>query len=148
MEYQLRDFLRNLGWTADRVPCSGAAQGFKGDIKARKYERDVLFEMKARKSSFKNIYAIFKLHRDTTGDDVLSFVLPGERIMCVDISDSPNAFFDEANTGYTLAKSLPYYSQYKRTFGQIENLEKLLQSAEILVLKDDRMPLIFLRYRK
>ena len=47
-EYLLRDYLRKLGWTADRVPSSGAAEGFKGDIKAEKNGRTVLFELKAR----------------------------------------------------------------------------------------------------
>jgi len=31
-EYRIRDILRKRGWKANRVPVSGAAEGFKGDV--------------------------------------------------------------------------------------------------------------------
>ena len=145
-EYLLRDYLRKLGWTADRVPSSGAAEGFKGDIKAEKNGRTVLFELKARKDKFKKIYELYAAHRALAKDDVLSFVCPGEARLCLDLSDGLDAVFDGAAC-YEVPERNPLYKKYSRTFRMIANLQKLLGKSEILVIKDDRQPLLFLRFR-
>lgn len=145
-EYSLRDFLRLQGWKADRVPSSGAAQGFPGDIKAEKNGKTVLFELKARKDLFKNIYALYEENCKLSQDDVLALAVPGARNLCVTISSSLHAVYDGADY-HTLMTTHPLYKKYKRTFGKIENLEKLLGQAEILVIKDDRRPFLFFRYQ-
>jgi hypothetical protein len=54
----LRDALRRFGFTADRVPSSGAAQGFKGDIRFSKDGVTYLAELKARKQRILGLLSI------------------------------------------------------------------------------------------
>lgn len=137
-EYLLRDYLRELGWTADRVPSSGASQGFKGDIVASKDGQKVIFELKARAESFKKIYELLDqyngLLRIARQDHTctVSYTLEDTRPM--------SAFFLEQEL-------FTEFPRFKRTFGKLWGLEKLLGEAQILVLKDDRRPFIFVAYR-
>jgi len=145
-EYALRDALRLQGWTADRVPSSGAAQGFKGDVAAThpKYGRK-LFELKCRKDTFKNIYALYDAHCRKAQDDLLAIAVPGAEALCLSVSSSLEAVMDGADV-HVLVTNHPLYADYKRTFKKIENLEKLLGECEILVIKDDRKPFLYLRW--
>ncbi len=145
-EYVLRDHLRLLGWTADRVPCSGAAQGYKGDVRGVTPQgRVVMFEMKSRKDTFKTIYALYDEHVKLAQDDLLAIAIPGADTLCVNVSSSLDAVLGGADF-HTIVTKHPLYAKYKRTFRKIENLEKLLGECEVLVIKDDRKPLLFLRW--
>jgi hypothetical protein len=127
-EYSLRDYLRLHGWQADRVPSSGAAQGFKGDIKAaHPVHGPKLFELKARKETFKRIYELYAANIRTQGDDVLAVAaaVPGADHVCVRLSSSLPAVI-EGSDHYEVAKNHPLYKEFSRTFRQIGNLEKLL----------------------
>ena len=55
VEYLIRDKFREHGFDCERVPVSGAARGFKGDLNVEGYR----VEVKARKS-MKNLYNWFK----------------------------------------------------------------------------------------
>jgi len=55
-EYEVRDILKANGISADRVPLSGASQGFKGDIIFIRNDKKYVGEVKARQDSFKEIY--------------------------------------------------------------------------------------------
>lgn len=144
-EYLLRDHLRALGFQSDRVPLSGASQGFKGDVRFSKDGKTYVAEIKSRASSFKKIYDLYFEHLATAKDDLLSFYGSGEQ-PCISVSTSLHAALEGA-TVYAVSIGHPLYAKYKRTFSKIINLSKLLQGADILVIKDDRMPLLFLRYR-
>lgn len=148
-ELILRDSLRLMGWSANRVPLSGAAQGFKGDVIAERGEQRVNFEMKSRKDAFKKIYELYFLYFKRTQDEVLSFVLPAtdkEQSTCVAVSTSLDAVLERGGV-FPFPGNLPEYAVYKRTFKKIENLRKLLGAADVLVLKDDRRPLLYLRFK-
>ncbi|MEM2566939.1 MAG: hypothetical protein QXH20_00485 [Candidatus Bathyarchaeia archaeon] len=54
VEYQIRDMLRKWG-ECHRVPCSGNARGFKGDLHLYIHNKEYRVEVKARKQGFKQI---------------------------------------------------------------------------------------------
>ena len=56
VEYQIRDMLRKFG-ECHRVPCSGRAEGFKGDLRLYISNKEYRVEVKARKQGFKQIQA-------------------------------------------------------------------------------------------
>ncbi len=145
-EYKLRDYLRRLGWEADRVPTSGAAQGFKGDVKATKDGVTKLFELKNWSGNFATIYDLYNLHCSTMKDDLMSIVLPGEAKLCLDLSSSLDAVIAGPDNGaYSI--SHPLKESHARTFKKIGTLQKLIQECDYLVLLDDRRPFLFLRFR-
>lgn len=57
VEYQVRDAFREMGFKCYRVPSSGNSQGFKGDLIL---EETFKVEVKARKDSFRTLYAWLK----------------------------------------------------------------------------------------
>jgi len=147
-EYLLRDYLRQMGWSADRVPTSGAAQGFKGDVKASKGEKqNVLFELKNHSDVFKKIYAFYDAERLKNKDDLAAFCYPGETRQCISLSTSVEAIFDGPDVYPIFNESHAHYKEFKLTVGKIARMQALLGEAHILVLKDDRKPFLFVRYR-
>lgn len=143
-EYLLRNYLRQLGWVADRVPSSGAAQGFKGDVKANRDGLDLTFELKNWSGDFNKIYELYAEHCKLKQDDLLSIVVPGEAKLCLDLSSSLDAVLEG---GQTYDVSHPLLPKYKRTFQKLGSLQRLLGESDILVLKDDRRAFLFLKYR-
>lgn len=144
-EYAFRDYLRRMGYQADRVPSSGAAQGFPGDIKASKDGKTTLFELKTRKDSFKTFYALMDAIRNT-GTDRIGVTVPGLKKQCVDISGSIGGIYDTEGV-YEFPQRLPFYEQHKKAFARLAVLEEMLGKSDILVIKDDRAPYIFFRFR-
>lgn len=55
VEYQIRDLLRALG-PCERVPCSGNAQAFKGDLIFSAGDKELRIDVKARAQGFKQLY--------------------------------------------------------------------------------------------
>lgn len=146
-EYALRDYLRRMGYQADRVPSSGAAQGFKGDIRGVKDGKTTLFELKARRDSYGTFYALIDAIR-ATGTDRIGVTVPGLKKQCVDISGSLGGIYDVDPHGiYEFAQNSPFYEKHKRAFQRLAVMEELLGDSDILVVKDDRKPYIFFRFR-
>lgn len=137
-EYRLRDFLRRFGFTADRVPASGAAQGFPGDIRASKGKQELLFELKTRKSSFTKIYELFDKYET---EEVLRFTHDAS---CVTISKTP----DQAIGGgvFPFAYHFMDMKADKRTLNRFKTLKKMLKGSDILVIKDDYKPFLFISF--
>lgn len=133
-EYLLRDLLRSQGWVADRVPSSGAAQGFKGDIRASKGDCEVLLELKARANSFSKLYKMAETgglgaYAHNQGCVILEPTL--DRVL-----ESPLAFYPPREFGEHAVKGVETAMK----------LKKLLGESQILVVRDDRKPMIFIRY--
>lgn len=145
-EYLLRDTLRRQGYEADRVPLSGASQGFKGDLRVSKEGVEYTIEVKSRKDQFKKIYSLYEKHKRLTGLHVFQFHLEGELIS---VSDSMDLALQDAGT-YENASGLVIradYRPYVRTLSKILNMKKLVQDCNVLAIKDDRCSFLFLRYR-
>jgi Holliday junction resolvase len=145
-EYGLRNYLRSLGWQADRVPSSGASQGFPGDVRAVKGDRTLLFECKCYTEKFDQFWVLLDTYQRTEKNDLLSVAVPGSALLCCDISYSLEALFDSDGV-YTLTYRQPLYAQFKSTFDRLETMQKMVKGSDVLVLKSDRKPWIFLRYR-
>lgn len=145
-EILLRDYLRKAGWTSDRVPMSGAVAGLPGDVRGTKGNLSVLFEMKFRREEFKQVYALYDEHRKNAQDDVFSVALPGAEKLCLNMSTSLDAVFDGADY-YNLAENHILYPKYKRTFAKMKKMQEWVKESDILVIKNNGKPLLFLRYR-
>lgn len=137
-EYQVRDALRAEGFQADRVPSSGAAEGFKGDIRFGQDGRSYLAEVKVRAgTSFKSIY---ELYSENQIGGVASLCIPTpEKLWCVDIADS-------------MSKLMGFSTFYKNAADKrtkvVLKVHEFLKECDFLVLRNDRMPWLYLRYRK
>lgn len=148
-EYMLRNALRVMGWTADRVPSSGAAQGFRGDVRATRNGQTILFEMKNHSGVFKKIYDLYFAHTKRTQDDLMPFVAPATtegRSYCVSVSTSLDAVLEKGGI-FLFPENMPEFKEYARTFTKICGMQKLLGEADVLVLKDDRQPLLYVSYK-
>lgn len=137
-EYLVRDYFRSLGYTSDRVPSSGAAQGFPGDIKVYDKEgKSFLVEVKSRQESFKTIYEMV---------DNYSRGLPfriNYRGKLISIAyEFPSVTLNNVH----FFDVLPTYPGAKRTLDKIFKMQELLKGCEYLVVKDNNKPLLFMRY--
>lgn len=129
-ERLLRDQLRILGYEANRVPLSGAAQGFKGDVVATGFGKQIIFEVKSRKCSFTSLYELLG-----SNQSVGVQLLTGE-CACI---------------GYRLENVLRGEVHYTplglpRTRKKIATMKQLLGIAQILAVKDDHKSFIFIRF--
>jgi len=134
-EYLLRDHLRELGYTADRVPCSGAAQGamFKGDVRASKDGKSLLFEVKLRANSFGPLYGELAAQKT----DLIATNMANPGLMAA-ISTSLVRVLDPGI--FLFAEKVSPFSR------KLLAAQKFLGPCDILVLKDDRKPFLFVRY--
>lgn len=139
-EYQARDALRADGFLADRVPSSGAAQGFKGDIKFSRNGVTMLAEVKVRAGqSFKHVYQLFA---DTSQNGLTSVyhARDTQDLTCIDIADKMSTLL--ASDGYY--NPLPGHKGIKQAL----KLQEMLKEADVLIIKNDRKPFLYLRYKK
>lgn len=138
VEYLVRDYFRSLGFEADRVPSSGNSQGFKGDVRVKTPDQVFLIEVKARKSSYKSIYDLMKhqfataLHYHDVENNLLVSIAWEYKYLKTDITYTPY--------------SKGFIQAHKRTFNKIANMQALVKDCELLVIKDNNKPLLFLRY--
>lgn len=128
-EYLVRDYLRSIGFTdAVRVPLSGASEGFKGDVVfTNKQGKKFTVEVKSRASAFKTIYEHY----------VNKIVLHPSlgTIVVYNTQDDPNGIFtDEVDV------------RNQRDFKQFETLNDLRQGADILAIKDNNKPILFIEF--
>ncbi len=138
-EYRLRDALRAEGYEADRVPSSGAAQGFKGDVRFRKGGIEWVAELKCRKDTFKSIYALYDNHKDELKRVAISTpgVLVSIHTCMEDAIQGPLVYLDRTC----------FPKERQRAIRKLENMRSLLQQSDILVVKDDYKPFLYIRYR-
>lgn len=122
VERELVALLKENGWEAFRVPLSGAAQGFKGDVIATKNGQMLNFEVKARAKMFDWVYKL--LSSDGSACCIISDVAVGT------YNPDPNLSFRLIGDKY--GKRLLKYR------------EQWLGKADILVIKSDRKPFLFI----
>lgn len=121
VERELVALLREDGWEAFRVPLSGAAQGFKGDVVASKGGKMLTFEVKARATMFDWVYDL--LSEDGQATSILEGVSVGTY-----------------NKTYQWLATL-HEKHAKRL---LKYRADWLGSADILVIKGDRQPFLFI----
>ena len=144
-ELKLRDEFRKLGYESLRIPLSGAQAGYKGDVKFCKDGKTLIAECKARKCSFTKLYS-YLAQMGTPSlagkEKVLPLILDvdGSRL-CVYSQDLKSVL--EYNGSYWAKPTLKDFQAMVR---KLTNLRKLVGDCDILAVKDDRKPFLFIRY--
>jgi hypothetical protein len=138
-EYLLRDMLRLEGYTAHRVPSSGAAEGFKGDIAFKKDGKEWIAEVKSRKEHFKSLYEAYSKF----GEFAVAIPVSNGPLLCVSVSASMDAALSNSavyappGTDKVMAKAIR----------KLKSIQSMLQASDVLVVRDDRKPFLYVRYR-
>lgn len=132
-EREVRDFFRERGWTSNRIPLSGAAQGFKGDVVLEKDGKRLVCEVKCRRDEFKGVYDYL------TERGSPAYLANVRRYVA--ISYHFQDLHLEAKTPI-LFEHVEMTRDIKKIFG----LHKYVKDCDFLVIKIDRHPLIFIRY--
>lgn len=141
-EYMFRDEARRLGYTSERVPLSGAAAGFKGDVTFAKDGRELKAEIKVRAKSFTSVYSVYDKYCSRSGGTSFSFVVDKTLIKM----STSLILVMEPEGLFTDVMELPGWKYYIRTWGKILNLRKLVKDCDLLAIRDDRKPFLFLRF--
>lgn len=132
VERLLRDYLREQGYEAFRVPLSGAAQGFKGDVVASKNGRMITFEVKARASQFESLYSRFP---DPKLREAFALRLDDE---------------DTVEAIITNQFPIPYSATLTRATARearkLRTMQQWLGKADVLAVKGDGKQFLFIVY--
>lgn len=138
-EYQVRDYFRSLGFESHRVPASGAAEGFKGDVVLKHSGQTSIAEVKVRKDAYKHIYAML--------DNLKSPLFLSYFGCCVIVSyEFKDLGVFEAKHWYFKAVRDLKTPQTKKGLDKVLAIKKLVGKSDFLVIKIDYKPLIFIRY--
>lgn len=130
-EYEIRDLARTAGFEADRVPLSGASQGFKGDVRVTDPAGKIQYvEVKIRADSFKSIYKeSFPVCISLPAGDLIQIT-----------SNFRDAFYGPPSGTYfhSVAES--------RGTKRLKAIKPLLAGSDFLAIRDDRQAWLFIRY--
>lgn len=136
-EYLIRDALRLAGYECDRVPASGAAQGFKGDLRVRRDGKECTVEVKLRSSGFNRLY------KRILPADLGPYIM-GVEFGLVRISFNPLdiIFPSSLLTCHSLGAEAgpgPWTKFFTR-------LRTLMGPCAVLAIKDDRRPPVYISF--
>ena len=131
-ERLLVEHLKKKGYGALRVPLSGAMKGYKGDVRAIRGGVEYTFELKVRANEYGSIYAFFAQNEE---DGVVRFSDSDSNTIVM--SDDFEKVKDMAGE-YPLDES--------RTAKKLMGMQRLLNGAQYLVIRGDRMGFLFLAY--
>lgn len=132
VEYEIRDLFREAGFVAHRVPSSGSAQGFKGDlhiVSPSGFTYKV--EVKARKTEFDTLY---KLMPKLTTNHI--FTVAGQ---LVTISTGIAPLFEMDITYRPMLLTT-------REEAILRKIQAYGKGCDIVVVKNDRHYPIYLRF--
>lgn len=143
-ERALRDELIRHGWSdVRRVPLSGAvktSEAYQDDVVGRPpgFGSEIRFENKARATGFDSIYSLLP-----TGVDRVCFSVDNGDL-CV-ITLDPNKALESA----TFPDISTFDVKTQKVMRSIvKKCRDWIGSAQILSLKQDRLPFLYCRYRK
>lgn len=134
-ERLLVQHLVSLGFTARRIPLSGAMQGFKGDVIAERSGRSYLFEVKCRKDEFMPLYVEFEKQGYITKE-----LADGDLVFRV-TSD-----VDQLIDAFTIHFMSVDKTAAPKVWKRIKNYKKWLGEARYLAIKCDRKPFLFIEF--
>lgn len=144
-EYAVRNLVRDEGYSSERVPLSGAWVGMKGDVTATKDGVTYVLEVKTRRADYTNIYNLFNKF---STEGVLRVSYPSQ--------GGPQGVL--VAVAKTLSQVLPMEGHYtsdsilEGKIGTGKGLRKLLslrelkKTCDVIVIKDDRQPFLFIKY--
>lgn len=132
-EYDVRDYFRENGFVSHRVPSSGSAHGFPGDVLVKHPNgTSFLIEVKIRKDYFKDIYTQLEENKLTS----YSFKFNTE--MQIEIAYS---FFDLFPFSITEQPLIAF-----KTIKKLVKMHEWVKGSDYLVVRMDRKPFLFIRY--
>lgn len=143
-ENNLVHHLRAQGWEAHRVPLSGACAGYKADVIAKRDGWEVKIEVKSRRDLFKKIYALI----DAACGNSIAIVWPDLNGLLIHLSPRLEDFVDIKGTVFIQASQHELWrlKEHARAISSLHKLQKLLGEADVLALKGDRKPYIYMRF--
>jgi Holliday junction resolvase len=141
-EYELVKLLKLQGLDAKRVPCSGSAAGFNGDIHVSNGSRNVVIEVKSRRDEFKSIYALF----DRYEDEGLVFFTQDDDTLIISNNINNLGFFVNPTGMYHVFCSRDLTDEDKKSASKLFKLQKHVKESDMLAIKIDRKPYLFIRY--
>lgn len=139
----LRDSLRREGYEAKRVPLSGASPGYKGDIAVSKGTDSWTLEAKLRApGTFSRIYSLF----DQKQKDGSFAVAYGDE---TDLSlVSIHSTFASATLGPIYYNpTTDYGAEEIKAVKKLVSIKGMMQDCNYLVIREDRKPFLYVRYR-
>jgi Holliday junction resolvase-like predicted endonuclease len=139
VERELVKMLNDAGFTALRVPLSGAAKGFEYDVIAAKDGRNFSFEVKARGTGFESVYEFYNREAKDgvmayEGDNNSLFYASTDIKKLINLKDCVAIHRDHQGT------------KDRRVIDKIHRMQALTKGANFLAIKGDRMGFIFIRY--
>lgn len=131
-EYLVRDQFRAWGYDCHRVPSSGAAEGFKGDliINRPQDKLSLLVEVKARKLAFRALYDLL----ETSPIPNSCYVDFPDKVVLLTFNDPLRS-----------PPSSVVLTPTKRQMSVLCTSLKFLKGCDVLVLKDDRKSPIYIK---
>lgn len=140
IERLVRDEFRKAGFSCNRIPLSGAMEGFPGDLVANApgLAKPFTVECKGRKCSFGSLYEALYASEPTA-------IIVGE----LEVPNSAIAVMSkniDVVLNYMGSFNSPDTKAEKRAARKLRGLRKLVGTCDILVVKDDRKSPIYIRY--
>lgn len=132
-EYLARDHIRAQGYKVDRIPASGASQGFKGDLRVMTESGTLIVEVKSRKKYFECLH-----EANLIGPVNLTLTTQ------VRVGNSLADVVEPIPAAHIRVTLLPTPQQLRK----LERCAEMLGPADILMVKDDRRPWIYMRFIK
>lgn len=133
-ERLLVEHLKDRLYTALRVPLSGAMKGYKCDVTATKNQKNYTFELKVRANEYASIYHLYNENKDKL-TDIYRFQV-GKLLICM--SSNVDDVVNNIAGHYVLTDD--------RAAKKIAGMHKLLNGAQYLVIRGDRLGFLFLEY--
>lgn len=140
-ERELVHYLQGCEIPAKRVPLSGAARGFKADVIATVDGVEYKIEVKSRAKDYDRIYELFDSIEE---NDEVGFTAEHQFVfISLDFKQAVgNSFIFTPVSRFNLAK------KFARTVNKILRMRELLGEADLLAIKADRKPWLFIVYRR
>lgn len=143
-EYDVRNYFRENGFVSHRVPSSGSAHGFPGDVLVKHPNgTNFLVEVKIRKDEFKSIYKL--IENDHT--EVIRHVYNGKQVT---VAKDFFSLFSQEHKGRAehTDSSLndPEDKEFRKVIKKLDKMHEWVKGSDYLVVRMDRKPFLFIRY--
>lgn len=139
-EYLARDLFRSMGWEADRIPASGAAQGFKGDLRIRKAGVELTVEVKNERATYKSVYALL----DRVGRGLPMLMVAGRSRALVSYNADDLRLLNDEYRPYAVYEK--HKDPVSRAVVKIWKMSELLKGCAFLMVKNNNKPFVFIKY--
>lgn len=141
-EYDVRNYFRENGFVSHRVPSSGSAHGFPGDVLVKHPNgTKFLIEVKVRKDEFKNIYKL--IENDHT--EVIRHIYNGKQVTVAKDFFSMFSQQHKSTVNYDLYE-LAHFGELLKVVKKLDKMHEWIKGSDYLVVRMDRKPFLFIRY--